>query len=183
MTEGPFPPTTSRPSATQLQAFSRSVANAAALPESGTFVGQRVWLIDVEEHATWTGSAWTWPATWVVTATDTDITGTDLIAIGGMKFTAAVQSTKDVFLVTITADVRLNSASVATSISLFRNGAVVPGGQIVQGGSKDLYGTPSKVWRVTGLAPGDHTFEACAANFLPANATVTANSQMHVQRL
>jgi hypothetical protein len=163
--------------------YGKSVANAAALPAAGKFAGQRLWMVDVEEHATWNGTAWTWPTTWAATATDTNITGTSAVTITGMSIAAVAQSTKDVFYITITADLRFTTASAATSISLFRNGASVPGGQIVQGGPANMYGTPSKVWRITGLTPGTHTFTAQGSNFTAATAVVTGNSQIHVQRL
>lgn len=38
--------------------YGKSVANAAALPVSGKYAGQRVWLIDVKSHAVWTGTGW-----------------------------------------------------------------------------------------------------------------------------
>lgn len=51
----------------QVDAFyGGSVANAAALPASGKFAGQRVWLVDVKSHAIWTGSAWDYDTAWVV---------------------------------------------------------------------------------------------------------------------
>jgi len=43
----------------QVDAFyGGKVANAAALPASGDFDGQRVWLIDVKGYAVWNGAAW-----------------------------------------------------------------------------------------------------------------------------
>lgn len=43
----------------QVDAFyGASVANFAGLPASGDFAGQRVWLIDVKQHAIWDGTGW-----------------------------------------------------------------------------------------------------------------------------
>lgn len=50
----------------QVDAFyGGNVANAAALPASGKFPGQRVWLVDVKSHAVWDGAAWKYDTAWV----------------------------------------------------------------------------------------------------------------------
>lgn len=38
--------------------YGRSVANTGALPGSGDFPGQRIWVADIKTHAKWTGTAW-----------------------------------------------------------------------------------------------------------------------------
>jgi hypothetical protein len=44
--------------------YGKNVANAAALPASGKFAGQRIWLVDVKSHAVWDGSAWKYDTAW-----------------------------------------------------------------------------------------------------------------------
>lgn len=49
------------------QLYGGSVANAAALPASGKFAGQRVWLVDSKSFAEWNGTAWVKPTLTAVT--------------------------------------------------------------------------------------------------------------------
>lgn len=47
--------------------YGKSYANAAALPASGKFPGQRVWLVDVKGWGVWNGSAWITDTAWQTT--------------------------------------------------------------------------------------------------------------------
>lgn len=44
--------------------YGKVVANAAALPASGRFSGQRIWLTDVSSHAVWNAAKSTWDGYW-----------------------------------------------------------------------------------------------------------------------
>lgn len=45
--------------------YGPNVANAGALPASGKFAGQRIWLTDVKGWAVWNGSTWLTDTAWV----------------------------------------------------------------------------------------------------------------------
>lgn len=59
MTAAPSGPGLAKGLGDQVDAFyGGNVANAAALPASGKFLGQRIWLIDVKGFAVWSGTGW-----------------------------------------------------------------------------------------------------------------------------
>jgi hypothetical protein len=45
--------------------YGGKVASAGALPTSGLFPGQRIWLVDVKGWAEWSGTAWNSDTAWV----------------------------------------------------------------------------------------------------------------------
>lgn len=45
--------------------YGGNVANFAALPASGDFIGQRKWLVDVKRFATWNGTVWETDGAWI----------------------------------------------------------------------------------------------------------------------
>lgn len=45
--------------------YGKRVANAAALPVSGAFEGQKIYLQDVDADAQWNGAAWIYDTAWV----------------------------------------------------------------------------------------------------------------------
>jgi hypothetical protein len=161
--------------------YGSKVATAADLPGSGEFAGQRVWLVDVKRHATWNGSAWSIPQSYEVVATSTNVTGTSPIDIAGLSQVVVSSGTSDVFTVAVSAEMRLISASAASYLSLLVDSNAQPR-QIAVGGAAGTYFTAAKVWKITGLAAGNHTIKVRGSNFATATCEVTTNSQMNIDK-
>ena len=59
------------------QFYGGNVASAGALPASGKFPGQRVWLVDVKGWAEWNGTAWVADTAWTTASLSNSWTAFD----------------------------------------------------------------------------------------------------------
>jgi hypothetical protein len=100
--------------------YGKNVANAAALPASGGFPGQRIWLVDVKGWAEWNGTAWVTDTAWVTPTLTNSWAAFDSVSTG---FTQPAYRRKD-------GEVRskgmVKSGTLGTAIFTFPNSTFWP---------------------------------------------------------